>query len=353
MRRFLNSPLLRPSLRRSHHKSNHQPHRHFLSALAGALAGVVLPGMAVAQQNPGPYPNRLVRIIVPATPGGSSDVFARAIAQKLQEAFGKPVIVEYKAGAGTNIGSDYVAKSAPDGYTLLINGITLVTNPSLYASMPFNPAKDFAPIIEVAEMLNVVTVHPGIPANSLKELLELVKKEPGKFNYGTPGAGSSGHLSGELLALKTGVKIIHVAYQGNAQATTDHLGGTLQMGFVNLPVALQFVKTGKLKALAVTSAKRSPLLPDVPTVAEALGIADYELTGWFGLLAPARTPPEIVARLQEETSRALKDPALVETIRVAGGEVVGGSSSQFDARMKRDAERLTEVLRMSGAAVVK
>ena len=325
--------------------------RQFLGALAGAVVIAASPQMAAAQQNTGPYPNRPVRIIVPATPGGTSDIFARAIAQKLQESLGKPVIVEYKAGAGTNIGSDYVAKSAPDGYTLLINGITLATNPSLYANMPFNPAKDFAPIIEVAEMLNVVTVHPGIAVNSLKELVELVKKDPGKFNYGTPGAGSSGHLSGELLALKTGVKITHVAYQGNAQATTDHLGGTLQMGFVNLPVALQFVKTGKLKALAVTSAKRSPLLPDVPTVAEALGIADYELTGWFGLLAPARTPPEIVARLQEETSRALKDPALIETIRVAGGEVVGGSSSQFDARMKRDAERLTEVLRLSGAAV--
>lgn len=327
--------------------------RHFVSALAATLAGAAMPPMAAAQQNAGPFPNRPVRIIVPATPGGSSDIFARAIAQKLQDAFGKPVIVEYKAGAGTNIGSDYVAKSAPDGYTLLINGITLATNPSLYPNMPFNPARDFAPIIEVAEMLNVVTVHPGIPVNSLKELVELIKKDPGKFNYGTPGAGSSGHLSGELLSLKTGAKITHVAYQGNAQATTDHLGGTLQMGFVNLPVALQFVKNGKLKALAVTSAKRSPLLPDVPTVAEALGIADYEMTGWFGLLAPARTPPEIVARLQEETSRALKDPALVETIRVAGGEVVGGSSSQFEARMKRDAERLTEVLRLSGAAVVK
>lgn len=327
--------------------------RHFVSALAATLAGAAMPPMAAAQQNAGPFPNRPVRIIVPATPGGSSDIFARAIAQKLQDAFGKPVIVEYKAGAGTNIGSDYVAKSAPDGYTLLINGITLATNPSLYPNMPFNPARDFAPIIEVAEMLNVVTVHPGIPVNSLKELVELIKKDPGKFNYGTPGAGSSGHLSGELLSLKTGAKITHVAYQGNAQATTDHLGGTLQMGFVNLPVALQFVKNGKLKALAVTSAKRSPLLPDVPTVAEALGIADYEMTGWFGLLAPARTPPEIVARLQEETSRALKDPALVQTIRVAGGEVVGGSSSQFEARMKRDAERLTEVLRLSGAAVVK
>ena len=333
--------------------SSRETRRNFLSALGTTLAVAALPQSAVAQQNTGPFPNRPIRIIVPATPGGSSDIFARAIAQKLQDAFGKPVIVEYKAGAGTNIGSDFVAKSAPDGYTLLINGITLATNPSLYPNMPFNPAKDFAPIIEVAEMLNVVTVHPGIPVNSLKELVELVKKEPGKFNYGTPGAGSSGHLSGELLSLKTGAKITHVAYQGNAQATTDHLGGTLQMGFVNLPVALQFVKNGKLKALAVTSAKRSALLPDVPTVAEALGIADYELTGWFGLLAPARTPPEIVARLHEETSRALKDPALVETIRIAGGEVVGGSASQFEARMKRDAERLTEVLRLSGAAVVK
>lgn len=331
----------------------HPLSRHFLSALAGGLAAAALPQMAMSQQGAGAYPNKPVHIIVPATPGGSSDVFARAIAQKLQDAFSKPVIVEYKAGAGTNIGSDYVAKSAPDGYTLLINGITLVTNPPLYPSMPFNPAKDFAPIIEAAKMLNVVTVHPGVPVNSLKELVELIRRDLGKFNYGTPGAGSSGHLSGELLALKTGVQITHVAYQGNAQATTDHLGGTLQMGFVNLPVALQFVKTGKLKALAVTSAKRSPLLPDVPTVPEALGIADYELTGWFGMLAPARTPPEIVARLQEETSRALKDPALVETIRVTGGEVVGGSRSQFDARMKRDAERLTEVLRLSGAAVVK
>ncbi len=319
--------------------------RNFLCVLASVCAALVLPQSATAQQ----YPVKPVRIIVPATPGGTSDIFARAIAQKLQDALGKPVIVEYKPGAGTNLGSDYVAKSAPDGYTLLINGIPLATNPALYANMAFDPAKDLAPIIEVAEMLNVVTVHPSVPANSIKELVQLMKNEPGKFNYGTPGAGSSGHLSAELLALKTGAKVTHVAYQGNAQATTDHVGGTLQVGFVNLPVALQFVKSGKLKALAVTSAKRSPLLPDVPTVAEALGIPDYELTGWFGLLAPARTPPEILARLQEETSRALKDPAIAEIIRTAGGEVVGGSTSQFDARIKKDTVRLTQVIRQSGA----
>ena len=319
--------------------------RHFLCVLALVSAVLVLPHAALAQQ----YPVKPVRIIVPATPGGTSDIFARAIAQKLQDALGKPVIVEYKPGAGTNLGSDYVAKSAPDGYTLLINGIPLATNPALYANMPFDPAKDLAPIIEVAEMLNVVTVHPSVPANSIRELVQLLKNEPGKFNYGTPGAGSSGHLSAELLALKTGARVTHVPYQGNAQATTDHVGGTLQVGFVNLPVALQFVKSGKLKALAVTSAKRSPLLPDVPTVAEALGIPDYELTGWFGLLAPARTPPEILARLQDEISRVLKDPAVAEIIRIAGGEVVGGSTSQFDARIKKDTARLTQVIRQSGA----
>ncbi len=315
----------------------------FALTMAGTLA--ILPGGVNAQQ----YPTKTVRIIVPATPGGSSDVFARAIAQRLQETWGKPVIVEYKPGAGTNIGSDLVAKSAPDGYTLLLNGIPLATNPSLYANMPFSPSKDLAPIIEVAEMLNVITVHPDLGVNSLKELVDLAKKEPGKLNYGTPGAGSSGHLSGELLALKTGAKITHIAYQGNAQATTDHIGGTLQVGFVNLPVALQFVKSGKIKALAVTSRKRTPLLPDVPTVAETLGIPDYELTGWFGLLAPARVPAEILARIQEDTQRVLKDPTLIEIIKTAGGEVLGGTTAQFEARLKRDTERLTEVIRLSGA----
>jgi len=319
--------------------------RHVLFALASVVAGLALPLVATAQ----PFPNKALRIIVPATPGGSSDVLARAIALKLQDALGKPVIVEYKPGAGTNIGNDFVAKSAPDGYTLLINGIPLATNPSLYANMPYNPAKDFAPIIEVAEMLNVVTVHPSVPANNMKELVALIKKEPGKFNYGTVGAGSSGHLSGELLGLKTGAKITHVAYQGNAQAATDHIGGTLQVGFVNLAAALQLVKSGRLKALAVTSSKRTPLLPDVPTVAEALGIPDYELTAWFGLLAPARTPPDVVARLQDEVSRILKTPEMLETVRAAGGEMVGGSSAQFEARIKKDTERLTEVIRLSGA----
>lgn len=318
--------------------------RHFLFALASMMGVSALPQLALAQA----YPAKPIRIIVPATPGGTSDIFARAIALKLQDSLGKPVLVEYKPGAATNIGTDYVAKSAPDGYTLLINGITLSVNPVLYSNLPFSPTKDLAAITEVASLMNVVTVHPSIPANNMKELVALIKKDPGKMNYGTPGVGSSGYLSAELLAMKTGAKVTHVAYQGNAQATTDHIGGTLQVGFVNLPVALQFVKAGKLKALAVTSSKRSPLLPDVPTVAEALGIPDYELNGWFGLLAPARTPPDIIARLQEETARALKDPALIEIIKVAGGDVVGGTAAQFDARIKKDSDRLTEVIKFTG-----
>ena len=260
------------------------------------------------------------------------------------------MVVEYKPGAATNIGTDLVAKSAPDGHTLLINGITLATNPMLFANLPFNPSKDFAPIIEVAEMLNVVTVHPSVPVGNMRELVQLIKSQPGVFNHGTPGVGSSGFLSAELLAVKTGAKITHVAYQGNAQAVVDHLGGILQVGFVNLPVALQHVKTGKLRALAVTSAKRSPLLPDVPTVAEAMGLPDFELVGWFGLLAPSRTPPEVVARLHAETLKALKDPSVIEVIQTAGGSVGGGSSAQFEARIRRDAERLTEVIQLSGAS---
>jgi tripartite-type tricarboxylate transporter receptor subunit TctC len=272
----------------------------------------------------------------------------RALAPRLQEALGKPIIIEYKPGAATNIGTDFVAKAAPDGYTLLINGLPLSTSPALFPTLPFNPQRDLTPVIEIATITNVVTVHPSVPANTLKELVDLIKASPGKFNHGTPGVGSSGYLSAELFNLKAGTKITHIAYQGNAQATTDHIGGVLQVGFVNLPVALQFVKAGKLKALAVTSSKRTDLFPGVPTVAEALGV-EFDLSGWFGLVAPAKTPPEIIARLQNEVNLALKDPAIIEVIKSAGADVVGGSSADFGARMRFDAERLTDVIRRSGA----
>jgi tripartite-type tricarboxylate transporter receptor subunit TctC len=319
------------------------PRRQFIRlALA---AGLGLGALVATAQT---FPNRTVRIIVPAT-AGSADVFARALAQRLAPALGQPVVVEQKPGAGTNIGNDFVAKAAPDGHTLLINGLPLVTNQALYEQLPYNTMRDLAPVIEVAEVTNVITAHPSLPVSSLRELVQLARSQPDKLNYGTPGAGSSGHLSAELLTVKSGAKFTHVPYQGNAQATNDHLSGVLQVGFVNLPVGLQFVKAGRLKALAVTGARRSALLPDVPTVAEALSLPDYELTGWFGILAPAKTPADTVARLNGEIAKILKEQGFIDVVKAAGGDVLGGTSTQFEARMRRDAERLSEVIKISGA----
>lgn len=312
--------------------------------LAVACAGGLVTGAAWAQA----FPTKTVRIVVPATTG-SADIFARALAQRLAPALGQAVLVEQKPGAGTNMGNDFVAKAAPDGHTLLINGLPLVTNEALYAQLPYSTLRDLVPVIEVAEVTNVITAHPSLPVATLRELVMMAKNEPNRLNYGTPGAGSSGHLSAELLSVKTGGKFTHIPYQGNAQATNDHLSGVLQVGFVNLPVGLQFVKAGRLKALAVTGSKRTPLLPDVPTVAEALGLPDYELSGWFGILAPAKTPPEVLVRLNTEIGKILKDPSFIDIVKAAGGDVLGGTSAQFEARMRRDTERLSEVIRISGA----
>lgn len=320
--------------------------RHALTLAAAAS----LAPLATVSRAQG-FPSRTVRIVVPAT-AGSADVFARALAQRLTPVLGQQVIVEQKPGAGTHIGNDHVARSAPDGHTMLINSLPLVTGDALYSKLSYNTARDLRPVILVAEVTNIITVHPSLGVNTLKELVDLARRDPGKLNYGTPGAGSSGHLSGELLNVKSGAKIMHVPYQGNAQATKDHLSGILQVGFVNMPVGIQFVKGGQLKALAVTSAKRTTHLPDVPTVNEALGINDYELTGWFGIMVPSATPTETVTRLNAEIGRILKDPSFVEIVSKAGGDVLGGSVDDFAALMRRDSVRLAEVLRASGTQKV-
>lgn len=323
--------------------------RQVLLALASSVVLTTLGTIAPSAFAQAQWPSKPIHFVVPATPGGTSDIFIRALSPKLQTALNATIIVDYKPGAATNIGTEFAAKAAPDGYTFLINGITLAVNPILYSSLNFDTAKDLTPVIEVGGINNAVTVHPSIPVNNLKELVEYMKKNPNTFNYGTPGVGSSGNLAGELFALKTGTKFTHVAYQGNAQATTDHIGGTLQIGFVNLPVAMPFVKSGKLKVLAVTSPKRDPSLPDVPTVAEALGI-DYELTGWFGIVAPTGTPAPIIARMQREIDIALKDPQVRSIFQTAGAEPAGGTTAEFAAKLKREATRLGEVIRASGQA---
>jgi tripartite-type tricarboxylate transporter receptor subunit TctC len=224
----------------------------------------------------------------------------------------------------------------------------LVTNLALYSQLPYNPMTDLVPVIELAEVTNVVVVHPDLGVQTLKELVQLAKSKPGQLNYGSPGAGSSGHLAGELLGLKTGAQMEHFPYKGNSQAMVDLLRGELQIGFVNLPLALPQVKANKLKALAVTGQKRSRLLPNVPTVAEALSMPDYEITAWFGILAPAKTPNAVVQLLNREIDKILKDPEMIEKIQAAGADLIGGSSAAFEARMKKDAVRLTEVIRQAG-----
>jgi tripartite-type tricarboxylate transporter receptor subunit TctC len=231
------------------------------------------------------------------------------------------------------------------------NGLPLVTNLALYSQLPYNPMTDLVPIIELAEITNVVVVHPDLAVQNLKELVQLAKSKPGQLNYGSPGAGSSGHLAGELLGLKTGTQMEHFPYKGNSQAMVDLLRGELQIGFVNLPLALPQVKANKLKALAVTSQKRSRLLPNVSTVAEALSLPDYEITAWFGILAPAKTPPAVVQLLNREIDKILKDPEMIEKIQAAGADLIGGSSAAFEAKMKKDASRLTDVIRQAGTKV--
>jgi tripartite-type tricarboxylate transporter receptor subunit TctC len=317
----------------------------FSRFLSGTVCSLLALTFVSAQaQN---YPVKPIKLIIPATTG-TSDVVARALAPRLSNALGQSVVVEQMPGAGTNIGNNFVAKSAPDGYTLLINGLPLVTNLALYSQLPYNPMTDLVPVIGLADVNNVVTVHPSLGVQTLKELVQLAKSKPGQLNYGSPGAGSSGHLSAEMLGLKTGALMVHLPYKGNSQATMDLLRGELQVGFMNLPMALPQVKAGKLKALAVTGAKRSKLLPDVPTVAEALGMPDFELTAWFVIMAPSKTPLPVINLLNKEIDKILKDPDFVEKIHNAGAEVIGGSAASFESRMKKDAARLSELIKLAG-----
>ncbi len=311
-----------------------------------ALAACVFAAAPLSAQTA--FPTKQIHLVVPATPAGTSDFLGRVMAPKLAEALGQNVVVENRAGAGTNIGNDYVAKAAPDGYTLLVGGITLATNSALFSKLPYDPIKDFAPIIGVGAMANVLAVKADSPIKTLPDFIEWAKKNPGKLNYGSPANGSSGHLSGELLSYLTGIKIVHLAYRGNAQAMTDLLGGSLQFGFVNTPVALPFVQDGKLRALAITSAKRSPLMPDVPTVAEVLNQPDYYLTGWFGLMAPAGTPPAVIDKIQKASAKILATPEMRKAIEANGAEVMGGTAAEFSEFVKSEEVRLTKVLKAAG-----
>ena len=291
------------------------------------------------------YPNKPIRIIVAYTPAGATDILARAVGQKMSETFGQPVVIENRPGANGNIGTDVAAKATPDGHTLLmVTAGTHGINPSLYRKLPWDAVKDFAPVSLVAMVPNIFVVNNSVPAKSIKEFIAYLKASPNKFNYGSPGNGSTAHLSMELFKTMTGTNMQHIPYKGSAGVLTDVMGGQILATMDNMPPYLPQVKAGKIRALAVSTPKRSPAVPDVPTVAEA-GVAGYSSGAWFGLVAPAGTPKPIVEKLATETQRILKLPDVNERLSALGAEPVGDSPTQFAAHITSEIAKWAKVIK--------
>lgn len=320
--------------------------------LSGSLTALVSQSALAAD----PYPSKPIRLVVPFAAGGTTDILGRAVAAELAKLPGWNVVVDNKPGAGGNIGADIVAKAAPDGYTLLMGTVgTHSINQSLYGKLPFDPIKDFTPITEVAAVPNVLVVNPAFAQqnkiNSVKDLIGYARANPGKLNMASSGNGTSIHLAGELFKTQTKTYMVHFPYKGSGPALTDLAGGTMQVMFDNLPSSMALIKGGKLKALAVTSARPSPALPGVPTVAAAADLPSYEASSWFGLLAPAGTPPEIVHRIQHEVAKALGSPAVRERLQAQGAEPVGSTPEQFAAFIRAETAKWSKVVKDSGAKV--
>ena len=325
-------------------------HRRQVLALAGSA---VLPTSLFAQAG---WPSKPVRMVVPFSPGGTTDILARALAPELGRVFGQPFIVDNKPGAGGNVGADMVAKSAPDGYTLLMGTVgTHGINASVYPKLPYDPIKDFAPITLVAGVPNVLVMNPAkaeaLRINSVPDLIRYAKANPGKLNMASSGNGTSIHLSGELFKSMTGTFMLHFPYRGSGPALLDLIGGTMDLMFDNLPSALPQIKAGKLKALAVTSAQRSAALPELPTIAEAGPVPGFDASSWFGLLAPAGTPSDIVNRVQQESAKALATPALKERLLSQGAIPGGMTPAQFAAFIAAETKKWAQVVKVSGAKV--
>jgi len=311
------------------------------------LAGACLPAHVAAQA----FPNRPARLVVPFPPGGPLDAVGRAIAQKLTEMWGQSVVVDNRPGAGGNIGADFVAKSPPDGYTVVMGALsTHAVNPSLYPTMPYDAVRDFAPITLVAITPNVLVVNNALPVHSVKELIAYAKANPGKLSFGSGSVGSAGHLAGELFKVEAGVDMVHVPFKGGAPAMQSLLAGDTPVMFDNLANSMPQVKAGKLRALAVTTAERSPLAPELPTMAEA-GVPGFDISTWFGLLAPAGTPPDIVARWNADVGRILSSPEMRDRLAAQGAVAAPDSPQAFARFIGSELSKYARIVKASGAKV--
>jgi tripartite-type tricarboxylate transporter receptor subunit TctC len=318
-----------------------------VSRLLAFIAGLAFSLTAAAQA----YPSKPIRLICPFPPGGAVDIASRATANELTKILHQSVVVENKPGAGGNLGGAEAARSAPDGYTIFMttSGIQAI-NPALYAKMPFDPNKDLAPVAPLVSLNNVLVVHPSVPAKSVKDIIELAKKQPGKWTYASSGNGTSIHMSGAMFTQLTGTDILHIPYKGSAPAVTDLLAGQVNMMFDNIPSSLPHIKAGKLRALATTGAKRDPALPDLPTIAEA-GVPGYESGVWFGLTVPAGTPKEVIAKLNAAAVQATKQPEFEKRMKELGYNIIPGSPEDMARMNQAELKRWTPIVKASGAKV--
>jgi len=296
---------------------------------------------ALAQE---PYPSKPVRLILPFPPGGGTDLLGRLIADRLSAALGQPVVTENRGGAGGNVGAEAAARSAPDGYTIVLVAPSIAISPTLYSKLNYDPIKDFAPIALVAQVPNVMVTHPSVPATTLAEFIAYARANPGKLNFGSGGLGTSNHLAGELFNLRTGAALTHVPYKGVNLAMNGVLAGEVHLVFIGVPVPAPHIKAGKLRGLAVLGRERSPLIPDVPTAAEA-GLADFDVTTWYGILAPAGTPRPIIQRLNAELTKMMQAPEIKERLAGMGTDPLTSTPEEFGAYIKREMARWGDVIR--------
>jgi tripartite-type tricarboxylate transporter receptor subunit TctC len=314
--------------------------------IAIAILALLLPLSAAAQA----YPTKPIRWIAPFPPGGPVDLLARTVGQKLSEAWSQPVIVENRAGAAGNLGVEVAAKAAPDGYTLVIVPTgNIVVNPTLFPKLPYKQS-DLAPVTMLASVENVLVVHPSVPASSLPELVAYAKANRGKLTFASPGAGAQAHLAGELVKLSAGIDMVHVPYKGVGPALNDLLGGQVSMMFSQLSSALPHIRSGKLRAIGMASLKRSPVMPELPTIAEQ-GFPGFEAVSWYALMVPAGTPAQIISRLHQETARILKLPGVKEKLAALGADPVGNSPQELAATIRSESPRWADVIRRQGIKV--